>query len=62
LCGRILRGAAALRSQDAQPVADGATYEEAAARGRNALDNYARFAREDGIALPTSRVYVGTSA
>ena len=46
----------------AQPVADGATYEEAAARGRNALENYIQFAREDGLALPTPRVYVGASA
>jgi antitoxin HicB len=41
----------------AQPVADGATYEEAAARGRNALESYIRFAEEDGEPLPEPRVY-----
>ena len=42
----------------AMPVADGATYEEAVARGRNALENYIAFAREDGIPLPEPAVYV----
>lgn len=41
------------------PVADGATYEEAAARGRNALENYIRFAQDDGIPLPMPRVFAG---
>ncbi len=41
----------------AMPVASGATYEEAAARGRNALENYIQFAREEGIALPQPKVY-----
>ena len=39
------------------PVADGKTYEEAAARGRNALENYIHFAQEDGQPLPEPRVY-----
>ena len=42
----------------AMPVADGATYEEAVARGRNALENYIAFAREDDIPLPEPSVYV----
>ncbi len=33
------------------------TYEEAARRGRNALENYIRFAREDGKPLPTPRTF-----
>ena len=37
--------------QYAMPVADGATYEEAAARGRNALENYIQFALQDGKPL-----------
>lgn len=40
------------------PVADGATYEEAVARGRNALENYIAFARQDGIPLPEPATYV----
>jgi predicted RNase H-like HicB family nuclease len=40
------------------PVADGATYEEALARGRNALENYIQFATEDGIQLPPPREFV----
>ncbi|HXT38306.1 MAG TPA: type II toxin-antitoxin system HicB family antitoxin [Chloroflexota bacterium] len=43
----------------AMPVASGATYEEAALRGRNALENYIRFALEDGRPLPRPRVFVG---
>ena len=43
----------------AMPVAAGATYEEAAIRGRNALKNYIRFALEDGRPLPRPRVFVG---
>jgi predicted RNase H-like HicB family nuclease len=39
------------------PVASGATYEEAAARGRNAIENYIRFANEDGVPLPHARVF-----
>jgi antitoxin HicB len=42
----------------AMPVADGATYEEAVARGRNALENYIAFAREDGVPLPEPATYV----
>lgn len=45
--------------QYAMPVASGKTYEEAAARGRNALENYIRFAQEDGQLLPQPKVYVG---
>jgi predicted RNase H-like HicB family nuclease len=41
----------------AMPVASGATYEEAVARGRNALENYIHFAQEDGIPLPEPTVY-----
>ena len=43
------------------PVADGATYEEAVARGRNALDNYIAFAWEDGMPLPEPATYVRLS-
>ena len=43
--------------QYAMPVASGATYEEAAARGRNALENYIQFAHEDGKPLPSPKVY-----
>ena len=45
----------------AMPVADGATYEEAVARGRNALDNYIAFAWEDGMPLPEPATYVRLS-
>lgn len=48
--------------QYAMPVASEATYEEAAARGRNALENYIRFAQEDGRPLPQPRVFAGASA
>ncbi|HEY7091792.1 MAG TPA: type II toxin-antitoxin system HicB family antitoxin [Ktedonobacterales bacterium] len=41
----------------AMPVASGATYEEAVARGRNALENYIQFAQEDGIPLPEPKIY-----
>lgn len=41
----------------AMPVASGKQYEEAAARGRNALENYIRFAQEDGTPLPRPKVY-----
>jgi predicted RNase H-like HicB family nuclease len=44
----------------AMPVADGATYEEAVARGRNALENYIAFAREDGVPLPEPATYVSS--
>lgn len=43
--------------QYAMPVASGKTYEEAAARGRNALENYIQFAREDGKPLPPARTF-----
>lgn len=43
----------------AMPVANGATYEEAAPRGRNALENYIRFAQEDSRPLPRPRVFAG---
>ena len=45
----------------AMPVAHGATYEEAAQRGRNALENYIRFAQEDGRPLPPPRVFAAVS-
>jgi predicted RNase H-like HicB family nuclease len=40
------------------PVADGATYEEALTRGRNALENYIQFALEDSIPLPPPRDFI----
>ncbi len=43
----------------AMPVADGSTYEEAAIRGRDALETYIRFAHEDGRPLPQPRVFAG---
>ncbi len=46
----------------AQPVADGATYEEAAARGHNALEHLIQIAQEDGEALPNPRVFVAPGA
>lgn len=45
----------------AMPVADGATVEEAAARGRNALENIVRFAQENNELLPQPREYVTTA-
>lgn len=44
----------------AMPVADGSTYEEAVARGRNALENYIEFARQDGIPLPEPATYASS--
>lgn len=41
----------------AMPVASGATYEEAAARGRNALETSIQFAREDDLPLPQPRTF-----
>jgi antitoxin HicB len=41
----------------AMPVASGSTYEEAATRGHNALENYIRFALEDGRPLPQPRTF-----
>jgi predicted RNase H-like HicB family nuclease len=41
------------------PVASGSTYEEAATRGRNALENYIHFALEDSQPLPQPRVFAG---
>ncbi|MGH2515953.1 MAG: type II toxin-antitoxin system HicB family antitoxin [Ktedonobacterales bacterium] len=46
----------------AMPVASGKTYEEAAARGRNALENYIQFAKEDGKPLPEPRVFAAVDA
>ncbi len=43
----------------AMPVASGSTYEEAAKRGHNALENYIRFALEDDQPLPQPRVFAG---
>jgi antitoxin HicB len=45
--------------QYAMPIADGDTYEEALERGKNALDNYIQFARDDGRPLPQPRSYAG---
>ena len=45
--------------QYAMPVASGKTYEEAFARGRNALENYIQFAQEDGKPLPQPRTFAG---
>jgi predicted RNase H-like HicB family nuclease len=41
------------------PIAEGATYEEAAARGRNALENMISFTREPGESLPQPQTFVG---
>lgn len=41
----------------AMPVASGSTYGEAEARGRHALENYIRFALEDGTILPRPRLF-----
>ena len=43
--------------QYAMPIADGKTYEEALARGKNALENYIQFAQEDGKPLPAPRIF-----
>jgi len=43
--------------QYVMPVASGSTYEDAVARGRNALENYIQFAQEDGKPLPQPRVF-----
>jgi len=40
------------------PATDGKTYEEAVARGRNVLENFIDFAREDNLPLPEPHVYV----
>ncbi len=48
--------------QYAMPVASGQTYEEAAARGRNALENYIQFAREDGKPLPAPRTFAASAS
>jgi predicted RNase H-like HicB family nuclease len=44
------------------PVASGKTYEEAARRGHNALENYIVFAHEDGTPLPEPRTFATASA
>lgn len=41
------------------PIAEGATYEEAASRGRNALENMIAFAHERGEPLPQPQTFVG---
>ncbi len=43
----------------AMPVADGATYEEAAIGGCDALETYIHFAHEDGRPLLQPRVFAG---
>jgi predicted RNase H-like HicB family nuclease len=45
--------------QFAMPVAHGSTCEDAATRGRNAIENCVRFAQEDGRPLPQPRVFAG---
>ncbi len=45
----------------AMPVTSGPTYEEALTRGRNALENYIRFAHEDGYPPPRPHVFAGAS-
>lgn len=45
----------------AMPVADGATYEEAVARGRAVLENLIAFAEEDHVSLPDPHVYAATA-
>jgi predicted RNase H-like HicB family nuclease len=44
------------------PVGDGATYEEALASARDALDTFIQFAREDGETLPEPRTYAASPA
>ena len=39
------------------PVGDGATYEEALASARNALETFIQFAREDGKPLPIPNAF-----
>ncbi len=41
-----------------QPVTDGATYEEAAGKGRQALDTLIEQAQQHGEALPEPHTYV----
>lgn len=41
-----------------QPVTDGATYEEAAGKGRQVLDTLIEQAQQHGEALPEPRTYV----
>ena len=43
--------------QYVMPIADGDTYEEALARGRNALENYIQFALDDQKPLPQPRTF-----
>jgi len=43
------------------PVASGKTYEAAARRGQNALENYIAFAHEDGTPLPEPRTFAAAS-
>jgi antitoxin HicB len=45
----------------AMPVASGTTYAEAVARGKNALENYIQFAREDGVPLPPAHHFAATA-
>lgn len=47
--------------QYAMPVASGKTYEEAARRGRNALENYIQFALEDGKPLPEPHTFANAA-
>lgn len=48
--------------QYAMPVASSQTYEEAAARGRNALENSMQFAREDGKPVPLPRAFASSAS
>ena len=44
------------------PIASGKTYEDAARRGRNALENMIAFARERGEPLPEPRTFAPAGA
>jgi predicted RNase H-like HicB family nuclease len=43
------------------PIASGKTYEEAARRGRNALEYYIAFAQGDGTPLPEPHTFAAAS-
>jgi predicted RNase H-like HicB family nuclease len=41
----------------AMPVGDGASYEEAVASGRNAIESFIEIARQDSQPLPPPKLY-----
>jgi antitoxin HicB len=45
--------------QYVMPIADGETYEEALDPGKNALENYIQFAKDDNKPLPQPRTFAG---